>query len=322
MEEMEEVKEIKNKAKKRLVNFDFFRVCVIDGSDEAEKLYDLVELLNHLNNLEPNEKIIYYQEERARMNTITMHQDKPYGLFQFNLCRLREDGPGITSIISSELSNIRLEENEYIAEDINILYDDELHVLMVQRNMHSLSPSGLEAYFQSYVDKLDPNNNYTISLQLIPDIDSTAKAKGKEIYRKLTLRVASNKVNQITEDSVGDAFRNLQGLEGHTVEITITAKSQKNAKLKSKEIKNIIEMVEQDQDTYLKAEVSGKDSDTTPVEKFDLVRGKYRVKRFYQVPAKHHLRSASVLEDITPLYMNNIRNEIMKNLELNLQHNK
>ncbi|EAH1794634.1 hypothetical protein D4329_14465, partial [Listeria monocytogenes] len=150
----------KTKLKKRLVNFDFFRVCVFED-EKNHKLYDMLSLLNYINKLKLEDRNLIIQGEQARLSKIILHQDKPYELFQLNLCRLREDTPAIATTISSELSNIPLEENEYIAEDINILYDNGHHVLMVQRNIHSLSASGLQVYFQNMLEQMDPDNSLT-----------------------------------------------------------------------------------------------------------------------------------------------------------------
>ncbi|EUJ64837.1 DUF6731 family protein [Listeria fleischmannii] len=186
---MEENKKVS--AKKRLVNFDFFRVCVFENKDKLKR-YDMLGLLDFISKTSLEDRTFTIQGEQARVHKITLHQKYPYELFQLNLCRLREETPGIASTISSELSNIPLEANEYIAEDINILYDNSIHVLMVQRNIHSLSATGLEVYFQEMMNKMDPNNNLDISLEPVLDIFSLQKAKTKDIYRKLTIRVASN----------------------------------------------------------------------------------------------------------------------------------
>lgn len=303
----------KTKIKKRLVNFDFFRVCVFEDKKE-HKLYDMLALLDYINKLNLEDRNIVIQGEQARLSKISLHQDKPYELFQLNLCRLREDTPGITSTISSELSNIPLEENEYIAEDINILYDNGHHVMMIQRNIHSLSATGLQVYLQNMLEQMDPNNNLTISLEPILDIYALKKAKSKDLYRKITLRVATNKVGKLLDDPIGRSFEQLESIEGATIEITISSESKKKSKLKTGEIRKIIETIEQERELYSKAEISGKDSEDSTIEKFDLLKGKLRIQKFYNVPTKKYLDPDTVLDDITVGYMNNYRDEVVKNL--------
>ncbi|MBF2477534.1 DUF6731 family protein [Listeria marthii] len=305
--------EDKNKTKKRLVNFDFFRVCVFEDKKE-HKLYDMLALLDYINKLNLEDRNIVIQGEQARLSKISLHQDKPYELFQLNLCRLREDTPGITSTISSELSNIPLEENEYIAEDINILYDNGHHVMMIQRNIHSLSATGLQVYLQNMLEQMDPNNNLTISLEPILDIYALKKAKSKDLYRKITLRVATNKVGKLLNDPIGRSFEQLESIEGATIEITISSESKKKSKLKTGEIRKIIETIEQERELYSKVEISGKDSEDSTIEKFDLLKGKLRIQKFYNVPTKKYLDPDTVLDDITVGYMNNYRDEVVKNL--------
>ncbi|HAO6535996.1 TPA: hypothetical protein IQC46_002711, partial [Listeria monocytogenes] len=269
---------------------------------------------DYINKLNLEDRNIVIQGEQARLSKISLHQDKPYELFQLNLCRLREDTPGITSTISSELSNIPLEENEYIAEDINILYDNGHHVMMIQRNIHSLSATGLQVYLQNMLEQMDPNNNLTISLEPILDIYALKKAKSKDLYRKITLRVATNKVGKLLDDPIGRSFEQLESIEGATIEITISSESKKKSKLKTGEIRKIIETIEQERELYSKAEISGKDSEDSTIEKFDLLKGKLRIQKFYNVPTKKYLDPDTVLDDITVGYMNNYRDEVVKNL--------
>ncbi|EAC5079593.1 TPA: hypothetical protein RD852_000723 [Listeria monocytogenes] len=303
----------KTKLKKRLVNFDFFRVCVFED-EKNHKLYDMLSLLNYINKLKLEDRNLIIQGEQARLSKIILHQDKPYELFQLNLCRLREDTPAIATTISSELSNIPLEENEYIAEDINILYDNGHHVLMVQRNIHSLSASGLQVYFQNMLEQMDPDNSLTISLEPLLDINVLKKAKSKDLYRKVTLRVATNKVGQLLEDPIERSFEQLKSIEGATMEITISANSGKKSKLKTSEIRKIIESIEQERELYSKAEVSGKDNEDSTIEKFDLLKGKLRVQKFYDVPIRQYLNPETVLDDITTSYIRKYRDEVVKNL--------
>lgn len=311
---MRMAKKDKPKEKMRVVNFDFYEMYVINKKGNTIVPYNLSELFKHIKGLSLDEKTVSFQEEQVRMNNIQVDVSAPYELIQFNICRLRDDAPGITSTISSELSNIPLEENEYIAEDINGLYDSEKRILMLQRNIRSLSPTGLQVYFQVFLDKLIPNNDHLINFQPIMDIDSIKKAKRKKVYRKLSLRVANNHISKLVENKVGKAFKELEGLEGASIEIIISSDKQKKSKLKTKEVKGLIETIENDKELFLKAEISGKENDEAPIEKFDLLHGKLREKRRYNVPPKTYLNPDAVLDDITPAYISNIRKRIIDNL--------
>ncbi|MCE2550341.1 DUF6731 family protein, partial [Enterococcus faecalis] len=80
------------------------------------------------------------------------------------------------------LKEIPLNPGEYIAEDISCLYDRELSVLMVQRNIHSLSHSGIEDYFTEMSDDL-------VEIELLPVVNKEiiSKALANEKFRKLEL---------------------------------------------------------------------------------------------------------------------------------------
>lgn len=48
--------------------------------------------------------------------------------------------------IYGESIDVDLEENEYIGHEVSILYDPFHHTMLIQRNISSLSPSGIERF--------------------------------------------------------------------------------------------------------------------------------------------------------------------------------
>ncbi|EUJ64838.1 DUF6731 family protein [Listeria fleischmannii] len=90
--------------------------------------------------------------------------------------------------------------------------------------------------------------------------------------------------------------------------------ARKSQNLKLMRSEKIIETIEKDHELYTKAEISGKDSEDMSIEKFDLLKGKLRIQRFYNVPAKQFLNPNTVLDDITANYTRSYRDEVMKNI--------
>ncbi|MBC1934876.1 hypothetical protein HCA69_00770 [Listeria grandensis] len=310
MEKEIEIEHVEKKVKKRIrtVNFEFYRVCALE-EDGSEVYYDLFGLLDYIKEKDLSKRSIGYSGETARLDSIYLEEVRPYKLFQMHFCRLRDDVPAKANILSDELEDINLDENEYVAEDINLLYDNDLNILMVQRNMHSLSPSGVEFYLNSFLDKMIADNKMTIYLKPIIDTQAIKKSKKSETFRKLTLRTDNGSLNKLIQGPYAKAFDDLKDLGGTTIEIIISSRSKKS-KLNKDEVLRIIETIENDKEAFSKAELTGKRTEGSKIEKFDLLRGKYKVSREYNIPAKMFLNPTTVFSDITPLYKASIRSEL------------
>lgn len=296
--------------KKKIVNFEFYEVRSINKESKVTSYYSLFELLGFINSKTLDSRTISYREESARMNRITLNQNPAFDLHEMHFCRLRDQEPAKTSTISSELIELGLEDNEYIAEDINLLYDSNIHMLMIQRNMHSLSPSGVAYYFNEFLHEMTGNDDISIELAPVMDTDAVIKSKKKEVFRKITLRTSSDMdEGAIGNEALRKVFTHLKKVKGSTIEITISSNTS-NAKLDSDIIMDVLETIEKDKDLFSKAIVSAKNMEES-IEKFDLLKGKYRMQQEFNIPTGTILKHEAVLDTLIPRYKKS-RSEIIR----------
>lgn len=287
--------------KKRQVRFEFFQVNgKYQEEGKVEKglfdLYPLADEINRMNQFTDRDVILF--GEKVRMDRFFEISSSPE-LYAMHFTRLRNDKPAYVELNNEVLKEIPLNPGEYIAEDISCLYDRELSVLMVQRNIHSLSPSGIEEYFTEM-------SSDGVEIELLPVVNKSiiAKALSNEKFRKLELRAGSantskdmNGIGRI----LGPFLEMFEQFEGTNFVIEISSgRSRKD--LSEEKMKEIITAIEEDKSLFSSAIVSAKKSKEIPVEKYDLINGKLYVYRSFNLPEGGFLKSDSVIDNIKNYY--------------------
>ena len=289
--------------KKRNVRFEFYQINgkIVEDGEVKKGLYNIMPILNKISLLEKmtdRDAVLY--GERVRLDRLEIINEHPeiYGL---HFTRLRNDKPAYIELEDELLKELPLSPGEYIAEDISCLYDVELRLLMIQRNIHSLSVSGIEAYLDEFKD-----DDVEISLQFVSDKEIIDSALKNSKFRKLELRSAS--ANEDTKmgllKNVISPFMDMfSGFGGTNFSIEISA-GRTGEDLSVDQVKSILEAIRNDKSLFSSALVSAKSSASVPIEKYDLINGKLYVYRKYDLPEGSFLNPNSVIEDIGPFYYN------------------
>lgn len=264
--------------KKRNVRFEFYQINgkIVEDGEVKKGLYNIMPILNKISRLvkmTDRDAVLY--GERVRLDRLEIINEHPeiYGL---HFTRLRNDKPAYIELEDELLKELPLSPGEYIAEDISCLYDVELRLLMIQRNIHSLSVSGLEAYLDEFKD-----DDVEISLQFVSDKEIIDSALKNSKFRKLELRSAS--ANEDTKmgllKNVISPFMDMfSGFGGTNFSIEISA-GRTGEDLSVDQVKSILEAIRNDKSLFSSALVSAKSSASVPIEKYDLINGKLYVYR-------------------------------------------
>ncbi|WP_270216227.1 DUF6731 family protein [Enterococcus lactis] len=290
--------------KMRNVRFEFYQINGKKCKDgEIEKgLYNIRPILEKITKIEkmPERDVILYGE-RVRLDKFELVNEFP-NIYALHFTRLRNDKPAYIELEDELLKELPLNPGEYIAEDISCLYDEELRVLMIQRNIHSLSVSGVEAYLDEFKDDED----IEITLEFVSDKDIIEAALKNKKFRKIELRAASaneskkaSVLNKVMQPFMGL----LSSFGGTNFSIEISA-GRTGEDLSDEEVKKTLEAIKEDKTLFSSALLSAKKDEGVPIEKFDLINGKQYIYRKYNVPEGSFLNSNSVIEDIVPFYYN------------------
>lgn len=315
-----------NKEKKQRVRFDFFQVLKAGKDGEEDTVCDISHLLQEINGVKPLEnRVQSYFGEPVRMDSIHIEVDHPE-LTYFHLTRMRDEGIASTTEKTETLKDLNLSTDDFIAEDANCIFDSKLGILMLQRNVHSLSQSGLLEYIELMYGKLHESKDANILFEPVPDIESVKQALNATKYNQLAFKFASNYA-----DNLPSAFGNLLGsfkdvfhnIGGDNLSFVIGINRGRETGLKSTEMRTLIHDVKDNKSIFSSVLVKGKQGDA-PVEIYDLINGKYSVYYTFIASKKVgtnkqkrvHLNPKAVEEEMIRMYVTvkDYRSVVMHNL--------
>lgn len=336
-------------SKTQIVKFEAYAAYTHDDNGEEVKC-GLLELLDSIKELESKKRIVQYFGMPVRMDNIhdaTLSDDvisksRNLRLVYFHMTKMRDEGMATTLLENEELTDLELGADEYMAEDISCLYDNELKIFFVQRNYHSLSISGIAEYLKKIYeiikkgsDDYDPEKSNFKELDIffkpVPDREVVDNVQKITNYRSLTLSFANDFDTEMPEkikNMLGPFSTIFGNLGGTKIGTTLSAGSSKAESLKISDTKDIITEITKGNTAFSSALVRGKQGDV-PVEKYDLLNGKLHTKHKFSSgkdkngkARKLHLDPQTVEEEMKLLYLNkdenssqSFRNKVISNLK-------
>ena len=130
----------------RTIKFSYYTVCMMkDEQDNNPKRFDFESWISKAISDKIEKKEIEFNNVIARLEE--MEGDEQNEIWKMKILKLRDTN--IPSIVkkSEEAKPIELEDDEYIGEDLLIIYDSKKQVMMIQCNRFAMSKGKLEAYF-------------------------------------------------------------------------------------------------------------------------------------------------------------------------------
>lgn len=261
----------------KTVKFDYFRVHCLRYDQEENvvhdngELFDLTPILSRAMTLRPTETTYNYNGEDARLQRIEKNTDDPFWKMQF--LRIRKDIlPGIATD-EGDYNQLDLEDDEWIGEEVAVLYDESRYVLMLQRNRNSLSVSGLEKYFNYVLN--DPT--YIIKFKPIPIPENYRKLSSNELFRRVTINFTNtNNIDELLpqNSSLLNVIKTANSFGAVSVSFTLSVGkgAAKDKTLSVEEVMQLTNLV--GIEGFSKLNVYKKENEDTKVEVVDLIQGK------------------------------------------------
>lgn len=187
-------------------------------------------------------------------------------LWELSFIRLRSNNLPRWAYNNQESKDIELNDDEYIGEDVCMLYDSENSVICLQRNRNSVSKNGIVAYINQIWDHRD---GYVIDfVPIIKAFDITKGRKG--ISRKLHIKCSVAKEDLSSCRSLQQMIDTCNDIGGQTIDITISAgRSPKNRLNNSVVFDTIMALTGNSNCKSL--QLSYKKDEESPVEYVDLL---------------------------------------------------
>ncbi len=299
----------------RKIRFEYYEVvCRLetDPQDQPDRAFDFDLWINIAAQKSLEARTFDYYQERARLDDYRYNDLHRYWILNFT--RLRETNIPSKARIDQCAEAIELDDDEYIGEDINILYDGGLSTLMIQRNRHSLSIRGIE----SYINLVWNSDTEKIFLRPICPLDVQNKVMEAQEYRRIIIRFAdlnSNMIDRQEDSTIKDIYDGLGAYSGITAEIKISIGNKKGESLDRETVVDTINQLTNNRDIVSKVEIGMREDEDSKVEVVDLFSDKVHDYIFANLPIRTSLASEYIAELMFDKY-NERRAELINTLRV------
>lgn len=229
---------ITEKIKERDVKFHYYEVHITHaGKDKFFNLAQWADTLPVGNTNDDRNVISSGDTIRCDKTENVVSGTNQFDWFHFT--KLRDSNvPAVATLNDSELNDITLKPNEFIAEDVTLLFDETNYVAMIQRNIFSLSVGAIQNYINYFWnrDKGKTEQDF-IELQPIYEKGTFKKAKSGKDFTSLELNTADGLHDSGKwSGALGGIFKSLSILEGLHLQVKITVGRQRKKKLSQNEV--------------------------------------------------------------------------------------
>lgn len=213
-------------------------------------------------------KTIEFDGTKARIDN--MDHDSKNGLWSVRFMKLRDNNIPSKVKENEEAKAIELLDDEYIGEDLTLLYCEKTGIAMIQSNRFALGITKLE----NFVNKNPLIKDEQVKLVSISHAIDLKQFKRKR-YRTFELKFANmQRLEPSGKTPLGDIMKSFKKFGGLTGTVTISLGRSKIASLNNKELEDAFAEII-DNDCIDGARLKVKDDDDSPVEIIDLFDNVY-----------------------------------------------
>lgn len=248
---------------KRNVRYQYYKIVLLhkdeNGEWKVKSDFNMADWFAQINENGLMQRKIELQDCIATIERITLdntiYTARMFKLRDYNVPSKVKDGEA-----SQE---IPLEEDEYIGEDITLLYDRENGVCMFQSNRMSLSVNRVAEWINKDIEE-----NYMVSFRPIIRKPTKNTFTGKQI-RTINVTFA-NVEESTTQRSLGEIIKGIKKFDGVTGQISIGVGRKKDKGLNQENTLDLIEALNNNREIVSSAKVKIRDGDQARVEIVDL----------------------------------------------------
>ena len=284
----------------RVENFRVVCRRTNSGHNGPDILFDLTKWISKIDKLSLEERTIPYKDEKARLDRMKFNKEYEYWHLEF--LKLRETNIPNKAKINSVAEPISLDEDEYIGENVNALYDDEINILALQRNKFSLSVSAIEYYINEIWKK---DEGVEIYLRPILPQSAYELIKKKGAYRKIEVRfndVRHSSFADSAKSPLKNVFNSIKEYRCIGAEVSLSMGHFRNDYLDGATVNETIDDIYANKDVFSRAEIHYKDDIDDTIEILDLFADKWHDFIFILIEKRESIISGYVFSEMAKKY--------------------
>lgn len=253
---------------KKIIKYEYYQMTQ-SVEEGREALFDLVAWIANIDELNLNDRTHPYNEDTVRLEESFYHMT--YGTWFIRFMRQRPNDVPSFSGRNRASEFMELEEDQFVSEDVTCLYDADTHVLMIQKNSHSVSPVGIELYLN-----LTTPTDVVVNLRKVVSTDSFERVRNSRKCSKAIIRIAdlptlrNRGMLGNLRSSIGEMVRGMQHSPSPFVEFTFSVGMDRNAQIEEDEINRIVDDVERNPLLFDRARLSVIEENETKSKMIDL----------------------------------------------------
>lgn len=253
---------------KRTIKFHYYQLKCKHYDRQSKKwgepeLFDFVNWLDIIDDHKLLTQTICIDNFLCSIDKI--NYDQSSGLWVLRLMKLRDIPSKVKENQAAEA--IKLEDDEYIGEDVYMVYDRDSGILMLQSNRFSLNYLKVEQLIE-YIN----NDKYT-NIYLVPILNHFSNENNSKRYRSLEISFANLSTwddrgdNKKSLASIINPIRNMGGVVGR---ITISLGHVKTDSLRKSEVNALVTDIQKNKRYINIARLKVKDDDEPGMDIIDL----------------------------------------------------
>lgn len=190
------------------------------------KIFNFAEWVDVVTKQKLIRKPIDFNNAKARIEHVKF--SKNYDVWCLQLMKLRDTNVPAKAKDFEEAQTIELDDNEYIGEDLYMIYDAKKGIGMIQQNKNSLGVSGVEEFLQhTYNLFWGTDHNKKISIEPIVGAEGMAKiSKGSIRYIELSL-ANLNSYTPTEKTPLSEMINQMKTYQGVAGKIMISIRKRK-----------------------------------------------------------------------------------------------
>lgn len=258
----------------RLVKFDYCRLYYkIRRTHTVYQLFDIETLICEISNKKLERKVIEIYDG-CKVRVEKFDYDKYNEVWTMRVLRLRDSNLAFLVKPDEEAKPIELGDNEYLGEDMTMLFDAKNNVAMIQRNRFALGFKNLEKLIQ----KIMGIEELKINIQPISKILDD-KVIQKDYFKSIEIRFANLKGKNV--DAIGGALgtiiKTYKSLNGGGGAFIVNLGRTRRESLAKEQTKELIASIQEHDDILNAAILRAKDAEDNDVDVINLFDNVYSV---------------------------------------------
>lgn len=282
------------------IKFEYFQLT--QSSEGREALFDLEAWINEMEPINLENRLFPYKEDKVRLEETFFNLSYNSWFLRF----MRQRSFDVPSLSGSNTPSeyMELEDDQYVSEDISCLYDSQNNVIMIQKNQHSVTPVGLEQYFNNTTP-----NDVIVHLRKIISRDSFSKVERAQKHKMFRVRLADIEVLRDRgmlaglRSSIGDMVRSLRNIPSPYIEFTYSVGRARNLEVDEEESDLILEDLRNNPLLFDKAKATIIEENETKSSTIDLFLDSPKDEIIFSVTQRTDpIRFSSMMNEMANVY--------------------